>query len=239
MDGEVMRGARMFGLMLLPLVLVWAANDGGRENRSAVSGTVSFSGDVPAGVPVDMSTDAYCEQAQTEPLLATPVVVQGGRVADVIVYVREGVQGEHAAPDAEVTLGQSHCRYTPSVVVLQTGQTLRIHNDDDTFHNVHVFAQNNRPFNIGQPMKGMQARRQFGDPEIGIDVKCDVHGWMQGYVHVLDHPYYDVTAADGAFDLGDLSPGSYVIEAWHPALGVVSQSVQVADGQPVSLDLRF
>jgi plastocyanin len=187
-----------------------------------------------------MNADDYCQQAQTEqPMVTAALVGSAGRVADVIVYVKEGVSGDYKVPETEVTLGQLHCQYTPRVVVVQTGQTLRIHNDDDTFHNVHVFAQRNRSFNIGQPMKGMQARRQFGDPEIGIDVKCDVHGWMQGYLHVLDHPYYDVTTADGTFDLGDLPPGHYVIEAWHPTLGMVSQSIEVTAGQPVSLDLQF
>ena len=90
-----------------------------------------------------------------------------------------------------------------------------------------------------QPIKGMQARRQFDDPEIGVDVKCDVHGWMQGYVHVLDNPFYAVTGGDGAFDLGSLPSGNYVVEAWHATLGSVTQSVEISAGQPASLELRF
>jgi len=26
-------------------------------------------------------------------------------------------------------------------------------------------------------------------------LKCDIHPWMSGYVHVVDHPYYDLTSA--------------------------------------------
>jgi hypothetical protein len=40
-----------------------------------------------------------------------------------------------------------------------------------------------------------------------IRVGCDVHAWMQAYVHVLGHPYFAVTGPDGAFTLKDVPPG--------------------------------
>ena len=55
--------------------------------------------------------------------------------------------------------------------------------------------------------------------------KCDVHGWMNAYVGVLDHPYFAVTDKDGKFDLKTLPPGTYTIEAWHEKLGT-----QAAEG---------
>ena len=33
-----------------------------------------------------------------------------------------------------------------------------------------------------------------------VPFKCDVHGWMNAYVGVLDHPYFAVTGADGKFE---------------------------------------
>jgi len=221
-------------------ILMGVAATGHHDVPVAVTGTVTFTGDVPASQAIDMTGDDYCIDAQEGPPMTTPVVVDGaGRVADVMVYVKEGVRGDHADPEGDVLLDQEGCQYTPGVVAIRQGQTLRIRNDDDTFHNVHVFAEVNRSFNIGQPIKGMQARRDFKDPEIGIDVKCDVHGWMQGYIHVLDHPFYGVTNADGAFDLGALPPGEYVVEAWHAVLGSVTESITVVAGQPVTLDLHF
>ena len=236
-----MRNVAVATLVIGPLLFgagIGLNNPG--DHVVSLTGTVVFSGAVPASIPIDMSADEYCAGVQQATPAATPVVVDGqGRVADVLVYVKEGASGESPDPEAEVVLDQSGCRYTPRVVAVRTGQTLRIRNDDDTFHNVHVFASVNRSFNIGQPIKGMQARRAFDDPEIGIDVKCDVHGWMQGYLHVLDNPFYAVTGDAGVFDLGSLPPGNYLVEAWHATLGTVTQSVQIIAGQPVSLELRF
>ena len=62
---------------------------------------------------------------------------------------------------------------------------------------------------------------------------------MQGFLHVLDNPFYAVTGDAGVFDLGSLPPGNYLVEAWHATLGTVTQSVQIIAGQPVSLELRF
>ena len=52
-----------------------------------------------------------------------------------------------------------------------------------------------------------------------VPFKCDVHGWMNAYVGVLDHPYFAVTDKDGKFELKSLPPGTYTIEAWHEKLG--------------------
>jgi hypothetical protein len=37
-----------------------------------------------------------------------------------------------------------------------------------------------------------------------LRVSCDVHRWMQGWIVVVDHPYYAVTDADGRFTLADV-----------------------------------
>ena len=52
-----------------------------------------------------------------------------------------------------------------------------------------------------------------------VPFKCDVHGWMNAYVGVLDHPYFAITGKDGKFELKTLPPGTYTIEAWHEKLG--------------------
>ena len=46
-----------------------------------------------------------------------------------------------------------------------------------------------------------------------VPFKCDVHGWMNSYAGVLDHPYFAVTGTDGTFSIDMLPPGDYVIEA--------------------------
>ncbi len=65
----------------------------------------------------------------------------------------------------------------------------------------------------------MKTTHTFTKKEVMVPFKCDVHGWMNAYVGVLDHPYFAMTGTDGKFELKSLPPGTYTIEAWHEKLG--------------------
>lgn len=192
-------------------------------------GTVRFEGSPPERAPVDMSADDYCSEAHRGPVMDQPVRVgENGSLRDVIVFVRSGLEEEEfPVPEEPIVLDQDGCLYHPRVLALRTGQSLLIRNSDATLHNVHVSATKNRGFNIGQPIEGMEATRNFARPELGVDVKCDIHGWMQAYIGVFDHPYFAVTGSDGRFDLDGLPSGEYLVEAWHPTLGVETRQVTV------------
>jgi hypothetical protein len=60
-----------------------------------------------------------------------------------------------------------------------------------------------------------------------VPFKCDVHGWMNAYAGVLDHPFFATTDASGKFELKGLPPGDYTIEAWHEKLGPQEQKITV------------
>ena len=77
------------------------------------------------------------------------------------------------------------------------------------------------------------------EADVIIPFKCDVHGWMNAYVGVLDHPYFAVTGPDGTFDLKTLPPGTYTIEAWHEKLGPMTQSVTVGPKESKEVNFAF
>ena len=62
-----------------------------------------------------------------------------------------------------------------------------------------------------------------------MSFRCDVHGWMRAYANVVTHPFFDVTGADGSFEIKGLPPGTYTIEAWHERLGTQTQQVTISD----------
>ena len=208
--------------------------------RAAVEGVVVFDGESPAASLIDMSADPYCAGAHQTPAAAPRVAVgEAGGLAHVLVVIRSGPAtiGDPTT-GAEVVLNQQGCLYEPRVLAIRTGQTLVIRNSDQTLHNVHAHAEANRSFNVGQPMRGMESERTFAEPEL-IRVSCDIHGWMEAWVAVTEHSGFAVTDANGRFELPDLAPGDYVIEAWHPTLGSVTTDVTVADGDAARLEVTF
>ena len=120
---------------------------------------------------------------------------------------------------------------------MRVGQPLEIVNSDPTLHNIHAMPKANAEFNNGQPIQGMKTTHTFTAKEVMVPFKCDVHGWMNAYVGVLDHPYFAVTDKDGKFELKGLPPGTYTIEAWHEKLGTQTQSVTI--GAKETKDVTF
>jgi plastocyanin len=207
-------------------------------NAGSVTGKVTFAGTPPAPTPIKLSSDPYCQKANPGLATETEVVGKDGAVENVFIYVKDGLGNQtFPAPSQPVTLDQKGCHYTPHVLGIQVGQPLQIINSDDTLHNIHGLPKANREFNQGQPIQGMKMTHTFSTKEVMIPFKCDVHGWMNAWIGVLDHPFYAVTTADGTFSLKGLPPGTYTIEAWHEKLGTQTQTITV--GAKETKDVAF
>ncbi|MGH7553436.1 MAG: carboxypeptidase regulatory-like domain-containing protein [Longimicrobiales bacterium] len=223
---------------------VAAATPAGGDARGMVTiaGSVRFEGAPPARQPIDMGADPYCANAHgTHPPTAKAIDIgPEGRLRSAVVYVKQGLPAEKPpAPTQPVVLDQRGCMYEPRVVALRAGQTLVVRNSDATLHNVHVSPQSNRGFNIGQPIRGLEAKRVFDKAEVGIKVACDIHGWMGGAIAVFDHPWFAVTGEDGSYSLEGLPAGDYVVEVWHETLGTQTQRVTVTEGGQATASFTF
>jgi len=203
---------------------------------ATVTGTVTFAGAAPKPVKIDMSQDPACKGAnQSETLVS-----DGGKLANVFVYVKEGLGGrKFDAPKEAVTLDQQGCRYHPHVLGVMTNQTVEIKNDDPTTHNIHPTPANNREWNESQPPKAAAIEKTFGREEIMLPVKCNQHPWMKMYVNVVSSPFYAVTGADGKYELKGLPPGDYTIAFVHEKLGEQTQKVTLAAKDSKTADQTF
>ena len=126
-----------------------------------------------------------------------------------------------------IVLDQNGCKDTPHVFGAQVGQPVKIVNSDGTLHNVHAVPKENREFNFGQPLKGMEATQTFTKSEMMVPFRCDVHGWMAAYGGIVPHPFFAVTKPDGSFEIKGLPAGTYTIETWHERFGLQMQTVSV------------
>ena len=214
-----------------------AAADG---NNASITGTVTFNGEAPEMVELDMAADPVCEELNKENPKRRQVLVLGDqqRVANVLVQIKGGLPAmEHAAPTEVVEFDQGGCQYAPHVFALRVGQTLKILNPDGTLHNVHAFAKVNAEFNEAMPQFRTELEKVFDQAEpTPFAIKCDVHPWMNAWAAVFDHPYFAVTGSDGAFTIGNLPAGTYELEIWHERLPAQTRTVTVAAGEQATVD---
>jgi plastocyanin len=205
-----------------------------------VKGVVTFEGEAPKNQPIKMNADPVCVKENKDPQFQETFEVADGKLANVFVYVKDGL-GNYVfdTPTETAKIDQKECRYHPHVFAMRVGQPLEIVNSDPTLHNIHAMPKTNAEFNTGQPIQGMKTTHTFDKKEVMVPFKCDVHGWMNAYVAVLDHPYYAVTGKDGSFSLKSLPPGTYTIEAWHEKLGTQEQKVTLGPKETKDANFTF
>jgi plastocyanin len=212
------------------------------SKAGSIKGVITLDGTAPANQVIKMNADPVCmREAKGEQKQETYMVGSDGKsLANVFVYIKDGL-GNYTfdVPTTPAQIDQKECRYHPHVFGMMVGQPLEIVNSDPTLHNIHAMPKSNAEFNNGQPIQGMKMNHTFTQKEVMVPFKCDVHGWMNAYVGVLDHPYFATTDADGKFTLKDVPPGTYTIEAWHEKMGPMTQSVTIGEKEDKQLDFTF
>lgn len=190
-----------------------------------VRGKALFQGTPPRAGVIKMA--AECAVLHPDPLPNDEVLVRDGRLQNVFVYVREGLEKfTFAPPSAPATMANRKCVYVPRVIGAQVNQPVEFTNEDPTDHNIHGFLSGGE-FNFMVSGGGGRRGRKIGSTEVMVRVKCDIHPWMIGWVGVVPHPFFAVTGPDGAFELKGVPAGSYVLEAWHEKYGTKTASVKV------------
>jgi len=203
---------------------------------ASVSGTVKLDGTAPSSAKIDMSQDPACKGTNT----AEAIVVDGGSLANVFVYVKDGLGNRtFDVPKEAVTLDQQGCKYHPHVLGAMTGQTIEIKNDDQTTHNIHPTPQANREWNESQPSGAAPIEKSFAREEIMLPVKCNQHPWMRMYINVVKSPFYAVTGPDGKYEIKGLPPGDYTIAFVQEKLGEQTQKVSLAAKDSKTVDQAF
>ncbi len=211
------------------------------EAGGAVTGTVAFKGTPPPRQHVNFGGEKACAliHGDAPPEIETLIVNDNGTLRWTLVYLKDAAAGAYTPSSEPVVYSQKGCVFVPHVAAVMAGQPVEVCNDDALLHNVRAQSKQGQSFNLAQPVQGMKTRRVLSKPEIGIPLKCDVHFWMVAYLHVLPHPFFAVTAADGRFTLPDVPAGTYTLEAWHETLGVQIQPVTVTDGGTASVEFAF
>ena len=126
------------------------------------------------------------------------MVGSGGGLANVVIYVTQGLSGNEAASSAPVSITQKGCQYIPHVVVLDATQHMKVINDDQTSHNIHPQPTKNQEWNKSQPPGSPPFDVTWANEEIAIPVKCNIHPWMHGYIAVVKAPF-GVSDENGSF----------------------------------------
>ena len=222
-------------LLALPVSGLAAYQGGDVKDGGSISGTVKFKGTAPAPKKIDVSKDK--EVCGKSPKYDQSLEVKGGNIADAVVMITDIKTGKKIELK-KVTLNQQGCQYHPHVLAFPVGSPVEILNPDGILHNIHSYSKINSPFNMAQPKFKKTMEVKIQKPEV-VEVRCDVHSWMEGWLVATENPYFAVTDESGSFKLENVPAGTYTVEVWQQKLGKTSQKVTVKAKQDAKVNFEL
>lgn len=212
------------------------------KNGGSISGLILFEGTPPKPRVLTVTKDKEIAKDATREV--DVVVVKDGKLAEAVVYLDKVKAGKDwpELPDAGM-VDQKGARFIPHSRVVYKGVKVPVKNSDPVMHNIHAYELIGRGrrtiFNKGQ-LKNTTLKLDFDVKRSPyVKLECDAHNFMHEYLFVASNPYFSVTAEDGAFNVDDISPGTYTLVVWHPNLGTQKTSIKVEAGQKVTHDFTF
>jgi hypothetical protein len=200
-----------------------------------IAGKVVFLGDVPIKKIIPTKDTAVCGAPREEPLI---LVGADHAVQNAVVYLVEVAKGKAwAEPGKLPELNNIKCAFEPAVQVMPAGM-LEVVNKDPVLHNTHGYYGKRTAFNMALPNLDQRIPAELKRAgEVRVD--CDAHGWMEGWVYVVDNPYFAITGADGKFSIADVPSGAYTLVAVQPYAGPIEQPITVTEGQATDLTVEL
>jgi plastocyanin len=177
------------------------------------SGTVTFAGDVEGRVtsvrPVDLSS--------------------------VVVSI-DDIEGRFP-PSRPAVMDQKSLRFVPHVLPIVTGTIVEFPNSDPLAHNVFSISETKR-FNLGLYEKGTVRRLRFDEPGV-VQLLCNVHLEMSGFIVVLKNPYFARVNPDGSYRIVGVPAGQHRVRCWQEAGAALELTVVVPASGTAKQDFRF
>jgi plastocyanin len=167
--------------------------------------------------------------------------LDGRTVADrsrVVVFLESDLPAPAFEPRRDPPeISQEGRQFTPRLLPIVRGTTVRFPNDDSVFHNVFSLSKVN-PFDLGIYRQGESREVRFDETGL-VKVYCNIHPEMTSSIVVLPNPWYAACAEDGSFVIDDVPAGAYHLRAWTEMGADTSVPVEIADGELLRFELAL
>jgi plastocyanin len=158
---------------------------------------------------------------------------------NAVVYIGKIPSKTFAPPKEHPTMDQKNLMFMPHVLPVLVGTTVDFLNSDDVLHNVFSPDECAEKFNLGSWPKGHTKSYTFKQPGCEATLLCNVHPEMEGYVVVVETPYFAVSEKDGSYTIKDVPPGKYTLKIWHEKLKGKDVEIEVPGKGNVTADFEI
>ncbi|WP_339726136.1 methylamine utilization protein [uncultured Paraglaciecola sp.] len=152
---------------------------------------------------------------QSKQLSINVLTQQNMQVGNVVVYLTpKNPQVSPVANKIEI-MDQVNTQFLPHILAIQKDTQVRFPNSDSIKHHVYSFSKA-KTFEL-QLYKELQADPLLFSNIGAVELGCNIHDWMLGYIFVVDTPYFGQTDSHGKVTL-EVPEGEYQLDVWHPRI---------------------
>ncbi len=222
-------------LLLSSPVMAAKYKESGVTDGGSLTGIISYKGRVKTKTVLPTKDKSVCGGPRKQKLIQ---VNADGAVKNSIVFLKKVAAGKSWPKLTEKpSITNIDCIFEPRVQVVRRGK-IDIYNKDPVLHNTHGYYGKRTAFNVAMPLQDSKVSKLLRSAgEVRVD--CDAHGWMLGWIYVVDNPYYTMTGDDGRFSIADVPPGDYTMVVWQEQLGITEVSVNVKANGSTSTDIEL
>ncbi|MFT5839955.1 MAG: plastocyanin [Flavobacteriales bacterium] len=153
--------------------------------------------------------------AQSEQITVNVSTKLNMKISNVVVYLtpKNPTKGNFFSEIA--IMDQVNTQFSPHILAVQKDTQVRFPNSDSVKHHVYSFSQA-KTFEL-QLYKKLHADPLLFSKLGSVELGCNIHDWMLGYIFVVNTPYFGKTDIEGNISL-ELPDGEYQLNVWHPRI---------------------
>ncbi len=202
--------------------------------QAAVPGSIVGRAEIPPALSAILQQQGYVSLYQHQP---TPAGSKPLSAEETLVYL-ERVVGVFPPATRHGVIHHKARAFLPRALPVLKGTGIALVNDDPYDHTIQVHSllkpawqislkSGNQPY-LFRPLQADE-----------ILLSCGAHLKSEGFLMVLQNPFFVTAGKDGSFSLKNVPPGVYTLKAWHPDLTPRSLPVTVFSGKESKVDILF
>ncbi len=168
-------------------------------------------------------------------------ISRDGGLKDVVITL-EHVQAGKPFNKEPVIITSEDCKFFPDVNVIRQGEAFKVDNLDAVMHNSQVYQKERGKILLNIPIPAEEVSEgsvNFKKHYKIMQMICGMHEFMQTWGYRVQNPYYFKTELDGNFNIGDIPPGEYEVNAWHYLMKPQKRKIKIAAGETINLSFEF
>ena len=168
-------------------------------------------------------------------------VSSAGGLKDVAITL-EHVEAGKPFNKEPINILSENCKFFPDLNFIRQGESFKVNNLDAVMHNSQVYQKERGKILLNIPIPA----EEVSDGKVTFKKKfkimqmiCGMHEFMQTWGYRVQNPYYFKTDDKGNYNIDDIPPGEYIVNAWHYLMKPQKRKIKIAAGETIDLSFVF